>query len=188
MNPFNNEQLTIEQLKQDCLCYITPEGNQVKSSRLFMGHFHDVWIEKLARYFKVPVDYYRSVKTDRSMINNLIREYDGISEYFKNGKNSFENRLDNIELNIFVSYEEAYTKLMIDLTWLCVQSIQLVIPKNDDTKVLFVSGGFSQNEIFVYLLKQAFSNKKVIVSDIQYDSALGAAYILSNAFIETGDI
>ena len=48
MNPFNSEPLTASQLEQDCLCFLSPDKQQVKSSRLFMGHFHEVWAEKLA--------------------------------------------------------------------------------------------------------------------------------------------
>ncbi len=38
LNPFNSEPLTIEELAQDCLCYLSSEGGPVKASRLFAGY------------------------------------------------------------------------------------------------------------------------------------------------------
>ncbi len=37
LNPFNDHPLTIEELQQDCLCYLSFEGKPVKASRLFLG-------------------------------------------------------------------------------------------------------------------------------------------------------
>jgi sugar (pentulose or hexulose) kinase len=184
MNPFNKEALTAGQLKQDCLCYLTPNKEQVKSSRLFMGHFHEVWAEKLSKYFNVTMDNFKTVKKNNPLIENLIAEFDGKSEFFLNGKDGFEEGLQTVDLGIFKSYEEAYTKLMIDLTDLCVESIQLVIPENDETEILFVSGGFARNEIFIHLMKTHFPSKKVQVSEIDNSSALGAALVIADTFAD----
>ena len=51
MNPFNREPLTTEQLRKDSLCYMSIQQQQVKSSRLFMGHIHDVNVERLNSRF-----------------------------------------------------------------------------------------------------------------------------------------
>jgi sugar (pentulose or hexulose) kinase len=47
MNPFNTEKLTAEQLDHDCLCYMSITKQPVKSSRLFLGHLHEVAVDKL---------------------------------------------------------------------------------------------------------------------------------------------
>ena len=62
MNPFNSEPLTVRQLEQDCLCYLSPTRQQVKSSRLFMGHFHEVWMEKLTDHLQVYTGRLKMVK------------------------------------------------------------------------------------------------------------------------------
>jgi sugar (pentulose or hexulose) kinase len=80
---------------------------------------------------------------------------------------------------LFGNYEEAYTKLMVDLTALCADAIRLVIPKQDSTKCLYISGGFARNGIFVHLLKAYFPHKKVLLSEIDNSSALGAALVIS---------
>ena len=182
MNPFNTEPLTAEELAQDCLCYLTPHKEQVKSSRLFMGHFHEAWVEKLANHFHFPFDSYKTVKKNKHLIESLIAEFNGKSEFFLSGKEGFKQELETVDLDIFKSYEEAYTKLMIDLTDLCADSIKLVISENDETEILFISGGFARNEIFIYLIKTHFPDKTVQVSEIDNSSALGAALIIADVF------
>ncbi len=182
MNPFNTEALTAEQLEQDCLCFLTPDKKQVKSSRLFMGHFHEVWAEKLAKHFDVPGDAFKNVKNDNVLLKKLSDTFAGKPVYFPDGKESFEEGLEKVDLGIFASYEEAYTKLMIDLTVLCVQAVRLVIPENDETETLYVSGGFARNPIFIELLKSSFPEKKVLISEIDNSSALGAAMVIADTF------
>lgn len=180
MNPYNEEPLTDSQLEQDCLCFLTPNKEQVKSSRLFMGHFHEVWAGKLASHFGVPNDSFRTVKNDPELVAALSNKYGDTSVYFPNGKESFEEELKAVDLSVFSNYEEAYTKLVIDLTALCVTSIKLVVPENDETEILYVSGGFARNVIFIEVLKKSFLTKKVLVSEIDNSSALGAAMVIAD--------
>lgn len=180
MNPYNEEPLTDNQLEQDCLCFLTPDKQQVKSSRLFMGHFHEVWAEKLATHFGVETDAFKTVGKDPELVATLFDRFGDNAVYFPNGKESFEKGLKTVDLSSFSSYKEAYTKLVIDLTQLCITSINLVIPEKDDTEILYVSGGFARNEIFIDLLKKNFPEKKVLVSEIDNSSALGAAMVISH--------
>lgn len=182
MNPFNTEPLTTSQLKSDCLCFLSPEQRQVKSSRLFMGHFHEVWVDILADHFKVPFDTFRDLKFDGDKVEVVRSTFEGFPVYFPNGKDSFDVGLESLNLDVFENYEEAYTKLMIDLTVLCVDSIRLVIPKDDSTKNIFISGGFARNEIFVRLIARHFPAKKVFTSEIDNASAMGAALVVYNEF------
>jgi sugar (pentulose or hexulose) kinase len=181
MNPFNKEPLTAAQLEKDCLCYLTPDKAQVKSSRLFMGHFHEVWTEKLSGFFKVDAGSYKAVKRDDAVISNVHRKF-ADPVYFPAGKDSFEDGLQKVDLAVFESYSEAYTKLVIDLTALCAEAIGLVIPENDETELLYISGGFARNSIFIELLKRHFPGKKVLISEIDNSSALGAALVIAGAF------
>lgn len=183
INPFNKEPLTAAQLEKDCLCYLSPDKAQVKSSRLFMGHFHEIWAEKLADFFQVERDRFKKVKKDESLISQVQKKYKG-SIYFPQGKESFEDGLKTVDLGVFENYEEAYTKLIIDLAVLCVDAIGLVIPENDETEIIYISGGFARNEIFIQLLRTHFPNKKVLISEIDNSSALGAALVIANAFTD----
>lgn len=181
MNPFNNEPLTAAQLEQDCLCFLTPNKEQVKSSRLFMGHFHEVWAAKLSKYFDVVGDAFKTIKKDDDLLKSVTEKF-STNIYFPAGKESFEDGLNSVDLSTFINYEEAYTKLMIDLTELCIAAIHLVVPTNDETETLYISGGFARNPIFISLLQTNFPTKKVLISEIDNSSALGAALVVADVF------
>jgi sugar (pentulose or hexulose) kinase len=93
--------------------------------------------------------------------------------------------LETVDLKRFDNYQEAYTKLMIDLSEMCIQAIELVIPARDETETLYVSGGFARNPIFIYLLQLNFPDKKVLRSEIDNSSALGAAMVIYSVFTES---
>jgi sugar (pentulose or hexulose) kinase len=175
MNPFNDEPLTAEQLSKDALCYMSTMQKQVKSARLFMGHIHDVNAERIATHFGVKVDFYKSVKPDEILVQKLLSK----RVFFRNGVPA--DSLDSsVDLSAFTSYEEAYHQLIIDLTYLGLDSLQLVIPKNDTTRSIYVTGGFARNEIFVRLLAALLPWKSVFTSEIDNATALGAAMVLWN--------
>lgn len=183
MNPFNKEPLTTGQLERDCLCYLSPDKSQVKSSRLFMGHFHEVWTEKLAEFYHVENDRFKRIKKEEVPIIKLQKDF-AHPIYFPEGKDSFEDGLESVDLSVFENYEEAYTKLIIDLAALCAESIGLVISEDDETRVLYISGGFARNEIFIQLMSSHFPYKKILISEIDNSSALGAALVIANAFTD----
>lgn len=183
MNPFNAEPLTADQLEKDCLCFLSPDQAQVKSSRLFMGHFHEVWVEKLAEFYPVEPDRYKKLGFDESVFSKITTRFEQKQIYFPNGKDNFGTDLLEVDLNLFDNYEDAYTKLVVDLTTLCVDAIMLVIPEDDETEVIYISGGFARNKIFIHLLENSFPDKKVLISEIDNSSALGAALVISKAFV-----
>jgi len=173
MNPYNDEPLTADQLKKDGLCYMSTMQKQVKSSRLFMGHIHDVNSERIADYFGVKADYFKSVKANETLVQKLLHK----RVFFISGMPS--DYVDStVDLSSFVSYEEAYHQLIIDLTYLGLDSLQLVVPKKDLTRSIYVTGGFARNEIFVRLLAALLPWKSVFTSEIDNATALGAAMIL----------
>ena len=61
LNPFNHTMLSDYELHEDCLCYLSYEGNPVKASRIFAGYEHEQQVKRLADYFKKPLNLlYRS--------------------------------------------------------------------------------------------------------------------------------
>jgi sugar (pentulose or hexulose) kinase len=177
MNPFNDEPLTAEQLKKDTLCYMSIQQKQVKSSRLFLGHIREVNNKKLADYFNVPEDQFKKVKADETLLQQLIKKSNNKMVFFASGIPA--DYVDNtINLGQFANYDEAYHQLIIDTTKLAVDALQLVIPKNDQSKAIYISGGFARNEIFVRLLANFFPGKKICTSEIDNSTALGAALVI----------
>jgi sugar (pentulose or hexulose) kinase len=178
MNPFNHEPLTSEQLENDCLAYMSINQKPVKSSRLFMGHIHDVNLDLLVNHFKVNKNAYKNVKYDSSLIHKQNR---GFYNFFKNGIHEDYKDTD-IDLSVFKTFEEAYHQLVVDLTELCIKSINLILPEENNIENIYISGGFSKNEIFVRYLAFRMSNKHVFTSDFDNSSALGAALVIYNEF------
>lgn len=177
MNPFNYDPLTEDELLSDCLCYMSIRQKPVKSSRLFMGHIHDVNTELLVNYFGVPADSFKKVKTDDSKILKLLEDGRDSKVFFKMGVPM--DYVDiSVDLSQFNNFDEAYHQLMYDLTLECANSIGLVSSDKDDVKNFFVSGGFARNEIFVRLLGNLFPDKNIFTSEVDNSSALGAALVI----------
>lgn len=180
MNPFNEEKLTSEQLEKDCLCYMSIAWQPVKSSRLFLGHLHETGIGIINRHFRKPGDHYKNIKTDSKIIDALKLKIGKGRIFLKTGQYSRELS-GEVDMYVFNSYEEAYHQLMVELSSLTAESIRLVLSKNDDIKNLYVTGGFSRNDLFLNMLCQAFPDKAVFTSEISNSSALGAALVISEA-------
>ena len=176
MNPFNNEPLTAGQLRRDSLCYMSTRQKQVKSSRLFLGHIHDQNVERLSAYFSVPSDEYKKVQVDNQLLDIMSEEYskriffcDGVPPGYVD---------ISVNLSAFGSYAAAYHRLVYDMVDLCMESIQLIIPENDVTEVVYITGGFARNKIFVKLFANRLPGKKVYTSEMDNSSALGAMMVL----------
>jgi sugar (pentulose or hexulose) kinase len=173
MNPFNKEALTINQLQQDTLCYLSTNQNQVKSSRYFMGHIHDIYTQQITSFFNQNAESYKQIQGDESLLNKLLEETLFFTKDQCNG-----NNYPKLDLSVFGSFEEAYHKLIIDLTMMGIKSLQLVIPDHDNTRRIYITGGFARNELFIRLLAALLPNMPVYISEIDNATALGAAMVL----------
>jgi len=178
MNPFNDEKLTTEQLDKDCLCYMSITMQPVKSSRLFLGHMHETGLKIINDHFKKPEGYYIKVKKDKKLAATLKSKYRDNKIFFQTGAYSREFR-EYVDMYEFSSFEEAYHQLMNELCDLTSDSIRLVLPGNDDIENIYITGGFSKNELFLHLICEAFPEKKVFTTEISNSSALGAALVIS---------
>jgi sugar (pentulose or hexulose) kinase len=153
LNPFNHDPLTIDELRQDCLCYMSYQGNPVKASRLFSGHEHEVETKRLSQRFHKTEDYYQSVKYNGQLLSSIPYEHEHLDQ--------------------FHTFEQAYHALIQMLIKKQIFSTGLIIGK-DVIKSIFVDGGFSKNEIFMQLLADGFRNQQVFSSEVAQASALGA--------------
>lgn len=161
MNPFNLDPLTIAELQNDCLCYLSFKGKPIKASRLFAGHEHAFYNERLAEYFQKDKDYCGKITYDPVIVSKL-----------REGKNqSF--RFSDLDLSSFISYEESYHRLVMDLVDQQLISTGLIM--TNTVKRIFVDGGFSRNSIYMHLLADAFPALEVFAATIAQASAIGAA-------------
>ncbi len=162
MNPFNLEPLTIAELKNDCLSYLSFKGKPIKASRLFAGYIHESQNERIADYFQKDKDYSLQIRYDPAIVGELKQKND---KTFPN----FSVR----DLTIYKNYEEAYHGLLMNLV--DQQFISTGFILTDAVKRIFVDGGFSRNEIFMQLLAEAFPLHEVYAATIAQASAIGAA-------------
>jgi L-fuculokinase len=166
LNPFNHTELTGEELKQDCLCYLSYEGKPVKASRLFAGYEHEQEVKRLARHFQKAIDHYQTVEYNAALLNEV-----------QTG-NKFSGRpFSEFELVEFTSYAEAYHHLMWNIVQQQTKSTNLVIA-GMVIKKIFVDGGFGKNPIYMNLLANTFRGIEVYAAGVPQASALGGALVI----------
>ena len=180
MNPFNPEPLTADQLKKDCLAYMSIQQKPVKSARLFLGHIHDVNVKRLNKLFGVDESAYKQVDLKEDTFRSLNRKSNGNGMFFQNGV-PIDYLDKSVEKTSFRSFDEAYHQLIMDLVDLTKESIDLIVKKNDNTKNMYISGGFSKNPLFLKLMASSFPDKKVYTSEVANATSLGAALVLWKA-------
>jgi hypothetical protein len=180
MNPYNSEKLTAEQLDRDCLCYMSITRRPVKSSRLFMGRIHDDAVRKLNEHFNTEENYYKSVKNDPRLLE-LCRKRRSMGRIFFDDAPFSRNVKEKIDFYSFLTFEEGYHHLMLELSELAVEAIDLVIPSDNDIENIYLTGGFSKNTIFNKLISEAYPTKNVYTSEIFNGTALGAALVVLRA-------
>ncbi len=177
MNPFNSDPLTTHELKKDCLSYMSIRQKPVKSSRLFLGRIHDVNVERLSRVFGVDDSAYKTLALNEAIIRAFKQKSLGNRVFFKGGVP--EDYVDlSVGKELFSSFEEAYHQLVMDLVDLTKESIDLIIAKEDRSKNIYISGGFSKNPIFLALIASHFPEKHVFTSEVANATSLGAALVL----------
>ncbi|RAJ88025.1 sugar (pentulose or hexulose) kinase [Chitinophaga dinghuensis] len=163
LNPFNHTPLTAAELRQDCLCYMTYQGNPVKASRLFAGYEHEQQMKRIAAHFGQATLKYRHMEYDPT----LPLKPAGI----------FAER----DLHQFSTDTAAYHQLLFDLAAQQYQATRLVMNDNS-VKRIFVDGGFSKNQIYMNMLAMLFTGVEVFAASMAQATAMGAALAIHNAW------
>lgn len=173
LNPFNHTELTDDELKQDCLCFISFKGNPVKASRLFAGYEHEQETKRLAAHFGKENDFYQTISYDANLLKRIKLQL-GTKQNEEGsamvGASGFSER----NLSDFTTYEEAYHQLIADIIVQQVKSTNLVL-NGSPVKKIFVDGGFGKNPIYMHLLSEYYNDKEVYAASIPQASAMGAA-------------
>jgi sugar (pentulose or hexulose) kinase len=180
LNPFNQQALTPEELKQDCLSYMQYQGRPVKASRVFLGNEHEQQVKRISDFFGNSIAHYRTMPYQPETIDDIRKKYP-CSQPVKDVSGLLTSGFVNRPLTQFTSDAEAYHQLIADLVNLQYTSIQLVL---DDTPIknIYVDGGFSKNEIFMYLLAQMFPGIKVWAASVAQATALGTALAIHQSW------
>ncbi|MCR9228371.1 MAG: FGGY family carbohydrate kinase [Flavobacteriaceae bacterium] len=177
LNTFNDEQLTQEDIDNNCLNYMQIDGRRVKATRFFMGNEYKIQVGKLSAHYGKEYGYHRSVKFDKALYLKLMKEP---SIYFKfEGVRLKRKQLQKTNLEPFATFEEAFHQLMIELIELQVSTMKMAIG-NTKIKKIYIDGGFTDNDIFIKLVGHHFKEYSVRTTNSPLGSALGAAMVISN--------
>ncbi|RDC56382.1 carbohydrate kinase [Pedobacter chinensis] len=178
LNPFNQEPLTKEELKQDCLCYMHFKGKPIKASRIFAGYEHEVQLKRIAAHFDRAAYLFKHLKFNPGLILKLVNK---IPENQKeqtvfSATSAFGTR----DLNMFQTAEEAYHQLIFDLIKQQIYSLKLVL--NEGVRRVFVDGGFGKNAIYMHLLATSIPDVEVYASSVSQATAIGTALAINDAW------
>jgi L-fuculokinase len=171
MNPFNKEPLTITELQNDCLCYLTYKGSPLKSSRLFAGNEHSLQVEKLSEYFQKDKAYFQSVSFDPGVVAKLQNKE--VPLFIAPASGATVSVFAQRDISGFQSFEEAYHRLQMDIMDQQIESTKWIL--SDSVNRIFVDGGFGKNPVYMHLLAAAFPAVRVFAAKVAQASALGAA-------------
>src|SRR5690606_1695493 len=120
LNPFTEENLSVQDLQNDCLNYLPIHGHPVTPSRLFLGNDLDHQMEKLNQLFGKSPKFYKTVEPDPLIIQQ-IKEGAIANTYYPETilKSPFITALfpnNQWEPQSYDSFEEAYHQLVWGLT------------------------------------------------------------------------
>lgn len=180
-NPFNHELLSHEELRRDCLSYLTFQGNAVKASRIFLGHEHDLQVKAIARHFNIDNDFCRNVCFDRALYEKSQDESAQRTVYSigMTGTGPLpEKEFNKTNWSSFDSAGEAYHAMVLQLVKWQMISLELIDPGNRIQNVIIV-GGFTGNKVFLECLKRKARHLKIYLSDHPHAAALGAAWLVN---------
>lgn len=163
MHPFNESPLSAEELAQDVLCYLQPNGKPVKASRLFGGHFHEEQVARMEAHFGGS---YQD-----------LRFSERVFSLFSRSSSVFDCAFASRDLHDFPDLASAYDQFMVDLVGQQLRSLDLLL-KDAPVKQLLVDGGFSKNEWYMRLLADALPEVEVYAAEVAQASALGAALMV----------
>ena len=181
LNPFNKTILSKKDLDDDCLNYMRIDGNPVKAARLFMGKEYEIQVKKLNLYFKKEKGFHQKIKFSDKIFRQQTQTYQRKFHFEAiqlKRKQPAETNLEN-----YVSYEEAYHQLMLELVELQVAAAQRTIGKKS-VKQIYIDGGFANNKIFITLLSHYFKDLKISTTNSPVGSALGAAMVIDSKAIK----
>lgn len=179
-NPFNKSLLTNEELKQDCLSFLTYNGETVKASRIFLGHEHELQQRALTTHFNVAQGLYSKVRFDETLFEELERSksWKPFAPLGMNGSGPMlSDTPASTDYSLFQTFEEAQHHLIRQLILWQKISIDLIDP-DFSVKNLIVVGGFTKSNLFLEMMKRLIPERKILISDHPRAAALGAAWLV----------
>lgn len=177
INPINKQLLSDEDLNNDCLNFLSIDGNPVKAARLFLGQEYKEQVRQLQLYFQQSGNAHQTIRFDEAIFNKIIKNKKRLFalRYLKSPwKQPIESQLHN-----FDNFKEAYHQLVVELSDLQIESAKRALGETAIKKI-YIDGGFADNKVYVAALKYYFENIKLRTTQSPLGAALGAAMVISN--------
>ena len=179
MNPFNESELSTDELEKDCLNFMGPSGQSVKASRLFLGQQLRDKAKELGTFFNVEYHQYKKIKFDLLFEaapagkGQLLFNYPHLDVT----RFGFKNALTE-DLSLFKDFDQAYHQLIHELTELQIGALKLAI---GDSKIehIYIDGGFANNEVFTQMLANKLPDYVIRSTEFALGSSLGAAVLVN---------
>lgn len=179
LNPFSIKNLSEIDIQEGCINYMQVNGNPVKSSRILLGGNYQPLVKKLGEFFQVSQDFHKTIQFDRALYLSMINNFEPV--FFKKG-------LENLSLDLnkvaFENIEQAYHHLMIEIVHYQVNSVKIA-KGNQKIKMLYVDGGFTDNDVFIELLAHYLCEMEVRTTNSSLGTALGAAIVVSTKNLDS---
>ncbi len=181
LHPFFRGKLDADDYTKDCLYFLLDVDQPVAASRLFLGNEYEHQVKKLSAYFQKREKYYLQVEPDAKVLEGLLAAQLPDAVFYPetmSGTGPFPQlKATPPDLSQFSSFETAYHKLMLDLTYLQKVSINL-LNRHQPVSRLYLSGGFVQSGVFMELLSAFLPGWEIFIAENKHASALGAAIAL----------
>lgn len=181
LNPFNHTPLTLQELQNDCLCYMSFQGAPVKASRLFAGQEHEEQVKRIGDYFHQNPVRYRTLSFNPDIISKLQVKYESANMHSQMSFLHKDSIFGQRNLATFASDEEAYHQLMLDIVMQQRAATRLVL-NGTEVRRIFIDGGFSKNAIYMNLLAAAFPDMEVFAASVAQATAVGTAMAVHEAW------
>ena len=180
LNPFSEKRLTTNELAQDCLNYLRPDGKTVKASRLFLGQEHQTQATALCRRFGQDEEAYRSIRFDRKLYQRIRerRKKCFVWQHLHLFASPDISGKSTVAAD-FSSLKEAYHQLIWELVDLQVQNLALALGTTP-VKRIYIDGGFTGNELYLHMLADRLKDMEIVSAQTAQGSALGAAIAVRN--------
>lgn len=177
MNPFSRETLTQHQLENNCLCFMTPDKQQVKSSMQFLGRIHEAHVEAFSSYFMVDKDTHLHLTLDEAQ---CVKIHSSRSMIFLDDKIDTQFEVKDFLLSKFENYKSAYYQLIFEISKKVIDAVDLIVDEKSNLKAIYISGGFNRNRIFIQFIKLMRPDIVVKIPKVKNESALGAALLMKD--------
>jgi sugar (pentulose or hexulose) kinase len=171
-NPYSTQPLRSEELENDCLLFLQPNGNPVKAARLFLGYTYQQMLEEIGHYFKYDVRNLSKEPFDNHLLDTISTSEE---RYFSFPLlNMEEMPASATHLSHFTSFKSAYYQMIWELSTYQIKAIK-ISTEGKEFQRMYIDGGFSKNKIFIQSLKIQYPDLEIMVSEFSSGASLGAA-------------